>query len=128
MSAYTSDQGDPLEAASGYFNRPWRWDDIRANAGFIEQFGSIDDPFLPWAEQQEVAEGLAAELHRCGALLPVWLGRVWVACGCRPLWACAGARSCKQQCSVLTRVRLARRSGQVHGPRPFHEQPLPRAG
>jgi hypothetical protein len=27
-----------------------------ANAGFIVQFGSTDDPFIPWAEQQ-VSEG-----------------------------------------------------------------------
>lgn len=105
MSAYTSDQGDALEARSGYFNRPWAWDKIRANAGFIvqvaagftggggaaacvgackewslqnappptspllppPQFGSTDDPFLPWSEQQEVADGLGAELHKCGA-------------------------------------------------------------
>ena len=26
------------------------------------QFASHDDPFLPWSEQQEVAQGLAAEL------------------------------------------------------------------
>ena len=55
---------DEVERASGYFNRPWRWADIRANAGFIVQFASTDDPVLPWAEQQEVADGLGAELHR----------------------------------------------------------------
>ena len=64
MSAYTTDQGDPLERASGYFGRPWLWGDIRGNAGFVVQFGSADDPFLPWAEQQEVADGLGAELHK----------------------------------------------------------------
>lgn len=64
VSAYTTDQGDEVERASGYFNRPWRWADIRANAGFIVQFASTDDPVLPWAEQQEVADGLGAELHR----------------------------------------------------------------
>jgi hypothetical protein len=64
VSAYTSDQGDELEARSGYFNRPWEWDKIRSNAGFVVQFGSTDDPFLPWAEQQEVADGLEAELHK----------------------------------------------------------------
>jgi hypothetical protein len=37
VSAYTSDMGDSLEAASGYFNRPWQWDVIRQNAGFIVQ-------------------------------------------------------------------------------------------
>ena len=28
------------------------------------QFGSTDDPFLPWGEQSEMAEGLQAELHK----------------------------------------------------------------
>jgi hypothetical protein len=30
------------EAVSGYFSRPWKWDSIKANAGFIMQFGSED--------------------------------------------------------------------------------------
>lgn len=37
VSAYTSDLGDRTERASGYFNRPWEWDGINANAGFVEQ-------------------------------------------------------------------------------------------
>lgn len=65
VSAYTTDQGDELEASSGYFNRPWGWDKIRENTGDnIVQFGSTDDPFLPWSEQQEVADNLQAELHK----------------------------------------------------------------
>ncbi|KAF6256181.1 Alpha/Beta hydrolase protein [Scenedesmus sp. NREL 46B-D3] len=64
VSAYTSDLGDPLEAASGYFSRPWQWETIRRNAGFIVQFGSSDDPFLPWSEQQAAADSLQAELHK----------------------------------------------------------------
>lgn len=48
----------------GYFNRPWEWERIRANVKHIIQFGSTDDPFLPWEEQQEVADGLKAELHK----------------------------------------------------------------
>jgi hypothetical protein len=28
------------------------------------QFGSSDDPFLPWSEQQAVADNLQAELHK----------------------------------------------------------------
>eukprot|EP00197_Chlamydomonas_leiostraca_P008758 CAMPEP_0202861906 /NCGR_PEP_ID=MMETSP1391-20130828/3137_1 /ASSEMBLY_ACC=CAM_ASM_000867 /TAXON_ID=1034604 /ORGANISM="Chlamydomonas leiostraca, Strain SAG 11-49" /LENGTH=153 /DNA_ID=CAMNT_0049541355 /DNA_START=213 /DNA_END=674 /DNA_ORIENTATION=- len=64
VSAYTTDQGDPTEAASGYFNRPWDWAAIKGNAGSIAQFMSDDDPFLPISEQLEVAQGLAADLHR----------------------------------------------------------------
>lgn len=64
VSAYSSDLGDELEAGSGYFNRPWDWQAIKHNAGFIVQFGSEDDPFLPWPAQQLVADELGAELHR----------------------------------------------------------------
>lgn len=65
VSAYKSDLGDSTERASGYFSRPWQWEAIKANAGFIVQFASEDDPFLPWDEQAAVADALGAELHRC---------------------------------------------------------------
>lgn len=64
VSAYTSDLGDENERASGYFNRPWQWEKIKANCSHIVQFGSTDDPFLPWKEQQEVADRLEAKLYR----------------------------------------------------------------
>ncbi|XP_076879602.1 serine hydrolase RBBP9 [Brachyhypopomus gauderio] len=64
VSAYTSDLGDENERSSGYFSRPWEWEKIIANANHIVQFGSTDDPFLPWQEQQEVADGLNADLHK----------------------------------------------------------------
>ncbi|XP_069463637.1 serine hydrolase RBBP9 [Ambystoma mexicanum] len=64
VSAYTSDLGDPIEQESGYFNRPWQWEAIKSNCRYIVQFGSTDDPFLPWSEQQDVADGLGAELHK----------------------------------------------------------------
>lgn len=64
VSAYSSDLGDELEAGSGYFSRPWDWQAIKANAGFIVQFGSTDDPFLPWSEQKLVADELGAELYK----------------------------------------------------------------
>ena len=37
---------------------------MKANCGRILLFGSTDDPFLPWKEQEEVATGLGAELHK----------------------------------------------------------------
>ncbi|XP_036443283.1 serine hydrolase RBBP9 [Colossoma macropomum] len=64
VGAYTSDLGDENERESGYFSRPWEWNKIRANVKHIVQFGSTDDPFLPWGEQQEVADGLKADLHK----------------------------------------------------------------
>ncbi|XP_076159087.1 serine hydrolase RBBP9 isoform X1 [Alosa pseudoharengus] len=64
VGAYTSDLGDETERESGYFSRPWQWEQIRGNVSHIVQFGSTDDPFLPWEEQEEVANGLQAELHK----------------------------------------------------------------
>ncbi|KAM9490518.1 serine hydrolase RBBP9-like isoform 2-T4 [Salvelinus alpinus] len=64
LGAYTSDLGDENERESGYFSRHWEWEQMRRNVGHIVQFGSKDDPFLPWEEQQVVAEGLGAELHK----------------------------------------------------------------
>ena len=46
-----SDLGDRTEAESGYFSDEWRREESRNNSGFIVQFGSTDDPFLPWEEQ-----------------------------------------------------------------------------
>lgn len=63
MSAYVSDLGDETERKSGYFNRPWLWNSIKTNCTHIIQFGSSDDPFLPWDEQQLVAKETGAEFH-----------------------------------------------------------------
>jgi len=63
VGAYISDLGDKNEADSGYFSEPWRWEKARANCQWIVQFGSRDDPFLPWDEQQAVADGLKADLR-----------------------------------------------------------------
>lgn len=64
VGAYTSDLGDENERESGYFSRPWEWEKIKTNVKHIIQFGSTDDPFLPWEEQQEVADGLNTALHK----------------------------------------------------------------
>ncbi|XP_073529471.1 serine hydrolase RBBP9 [Phyllobates terribilis] len=64
VAAYTSDLGDENERESGYFSRPWQWEKIKSNCHHIIQFGSTDDPFLPWHEQQTVADNLGAELHK----------------------------------------------------------------
>ncbi|KAF9432454.1 putative hydrolase rbbp9 [Entomortierella beljakovae] len=58
VSAYHSDLGDASERDSGYFNRPWDWDAISANAGWIIQFSSPSDRLVPIQEQREVARNL----------------------------------------------------------------------
>jgi len=65
VSTYATDLGDETERESGYFGRPWKWDDIRTNAGeFVVQFGSTDDPLVPWEAQKEVAESLRTDLRQ----------------------------------------------------------------
>ena len=64
VSACVTDLGDENEAASGYYNRPWKWEKIIANTEWRVQFGSTDDPFIPWSEQQQVADGMKSELHK----------------------------------------------------------------
>ena len=51
---------------SGYFDGPWKFENVRENCqrGGIVQFGSSDDPFLPWDTQQDIADGLKAKLFK----------------------------------------------------------------
>ena len=49
---------------TGYYNRPWEWEQIKQNTQWIVQFGSTDDPFIPFSEQEQVAEGTASEFHK----------------------------------------------------------------
>eukprot|EP01105_Mastigella_eilhardi_P006546 TRINITY_DN18083_c0_g1_i1.p1 TRINITY_DN18083_c0_g1~~TRINITY_DN18083_c0_g1_i1.p1 ORF type:complete len:186 (+),score=56.62 TRINITY_DN18083_c0_g1_i1:82-639(+) len=63
VAAYHTDLGDAMEEASGYFSRPWPWDAIRKNAGFIIQFHSKDDDLVPVKEARFVHEQLHSEYH-----------------------------------------------------------------
>ena len=59
VSACVTDLGDSNERKSGYYSRPWNWPSIVSNVdSFIRQFGSTDDPYIPWAEMERVCEGL----------------------------------------------------------------------
>ena len=53
-----TDLGDGGEAASGYYNRAWQWDRIRANQQWIAIFNSTDDPHIPIREARFVAAQL----------------------------------------------------------------------
>ncbi|KAL4229036.1 putative hydrolase rbbp9 [Mactra antiquata] len=64
VSACVTDLGDDNERASGYYSRPWLWEKIKENTEWRVQFGSTDDPFIPWSEQKQVANGLQSELHQ----------------------------------------------------------------
>ncbi|XP_050407068.2 serine hydrolase RBBP9 [Patella vulgata] len=64
VSGCVTDLGDENERASGYYNRPWLWEEMKKNTDLIIQFGSTDDPFIAWSEQQEIADNLNPELHK----------------------------------------------------------------
>ncbi|XP_072032324.1 serine hydrolase RBBP9-like [Amphiura filiformis] len=64
VSPCVTDLGMANEAASGYYNHPWLWDQMKSNTKFITVIGSSDDPFIPWAEMQQVIDNLQPECHR----------------------------------------------------------------
>lgn len=70
VSACHTDLGIESERQAGYYSRPWEWDKIKANAGWILQYHSDNDPFIPVDEARHVAQHLESEyashtLHAC---------------------------------------------------------------
>eukprot|EP00971_Amphidinium_carterae_P064749 1282832-Amphidinium_carterae.1 len=63
VAAYDSDLGDAGERASGYFSRPWLWEQQQLNAGCIIQFASTNDPFLNLTTQHAVRDGLSPKVE-----------------------------------------------------------------
>lgn len=63
VGAYHSDLDNELERGSGYFDRPWDWEAIRANCGFIVQFHATNDHLVPVEEARFVAQQLKSEYH-----------------------------------------------------------------
>jgi uncharacterized protein len=61
VSACWTDLGDEGERLAGYYGRPWEWDRIKANAAWILQYHSADDPFIPRAEADHVAAQLGSQ-------------------------------------------------------------------
>lgn len=51
-SEHCEKSADPFHLFIHTQIRPWQWAAIKANAGFVAQFASADDPFIPWREQQ----------------------------------------------------------------------------
>ncbi len=58
-----TDLGITEEKLSGYYDTPWKWNDIRENQNFIIQFSSTDDPFIPIEEARYVHEKLGTIYH-----------------------------------------------------------------
>jgi predicted alpha/beta hydrolase family esterase len=54
VTPYVTHMGNNHEKESGYFDYPWKPNDIRNNAKWIIQFSSSDDPFISYKEQSQV--------------------------------------------------------------------------
>lgn len=63
IGACYTDLGEEIERISGYYEKPWQWDAIRANQEWIVQFGSVDDPVIPIEESRFVHQRLNSEYH-----------------------------------------------------------------
>lgn len=61
VAACHTDLGDSNEKISGYYNRPWQWDKIKANQNWIVQFHSTDDRGIPVEEARYVHKMLDSE-------------------------------------------------------------------
>ncbi len=58
ISPCYTDLGDELEKQSGYYDKPWDWEKIKANQKKIALIWGDDDPFIPQTEFDFIAEQL----------------------------------------------------------------------
>jgi len=58
VAACHTDLGEASEAVSGYYNRPWQWEKMKANVGWVSQFLDEKDCFIPAEEGLHVHENL----------------------------------------------------------------------
>mgnify|MGYP002476760699 CR=1 FL=1 len=61
VAACHTDLGCEHEREAGYYDRPWQWDKIKENAGWIVQFHSRDDFLIPVEEADHVAKMLGSD-------------------------------------------------------------------
>ncbi len=59
--SYTDLGGDELEKQSGYYDKSWDWERIRANQSNIAVVWGDDDPYIPQHEFSFIADQLNAE-------------------------------------------------------------------
>lgn len=60
VSTCYTDLGEENERISNYYNKPWKWDEIKNNCRFILQYHSTDDPFIPISEANYVSNQLSS--------------------------------------------------------------------
>lgn len=64
VSPCYTDLGDELEKQSGYYNKPWHWDKIRANQQKIALFYGDDDPYIPQEQFEFISERLKPDTYK----------------------------------------------------------------
>lgn len=57
-----TDMGFDDEKEAGWYQDPWHWDQIKANADWIVQLHSQDDPFIPLSEVEHIHKKLSSKL------------------------------------------------------------------
>ena len=50
--------GDALEKQSGYYDKPWQWEKIKAHQDRIALIWGDDDPYIPQSEFEVIADHL----------------------------------------------------------------------
>lgn len=63
VGACYTDLGVDTEKQSGYYDDPWKWDQIKQNQKWIVQYASTDDPYIPIEEARHIHENLDTEYY-----------------------------------------------------------------
>ena len=63
VCACYTDLGIEEERKSGYYNRPWKWENIKNNQKWIIQFASTDDPYISIEEARHISKHLKTEFY-----------------------------------------------------------------
>jgi len=58
VAAHDKHHNIPSEIQSGFFDKPWNLDAIKANAGWIVQLASTNDPYIPIEESRRIKNKL----------------------------------------------------------------------
>lgn len=58
ISPCYTDLGDDMEKQSGYYEKPWQWEKIKTNQRKSALIWGDDDPYIPQAEFDHIAEQL----------------------------------------------------------------------
>ncbi len=64
VSPCYTDLGDEMEKQSGYFDKPWSWEDIKKNQKHTALFCSDNDPWIPEEQFDFISDKLSAEKIR----------------------------------------------------------------